>query len=268
MKKLIKNYFFLIVIFTSSCELQKEIDYEDVENYEPKIIVNGTIGLDNGVSIFIKKTTSPSNINENDILSEVSAFLHKSETDSIALKREGDYLFSLDSIPYVTPNQEYLLKISADNLDETHSDNQEVLPMPVIDSLEIIDSFPKRLKIYFNNEYEENQSYSLEILSFINGEIDTVGIKKGVYDIIDNIKQGTNIVERNINSFTESDSLRIELHLLSEDLVKYVNSVKNYEGSVGDPFYPQPFLVYSNINGGYGIFGADSYSSVVVEINQ
>ena len=268
MKQLNIHYIFIAVIFLSSCELQKEIDYENIENYVPKIIVNGTVGLEDGVNIIVKKTTSPSNVNENDILSEVAVFLYKSKTDSIALKREGDYLFSLDSIPYVTSNQQYLLKVRADNLDEIHSDNQEVLPMPVIDSLEIIDSFPKRLKVYFNNEYEENQAYSLEILSFINGKIDTFAMKEGVYDIIDNIKKGTNTVERNINSFSESDSLRIELHLLSKDLVQYVNSVKNYEGSVEDPFYPQPFLVYSNINGGYGIFGADSYSSVVLEINQ
>lgn len=256
------------MILICSCELQKEIGFEDIENYVPKIIVNGTIGLEDGVNIIIKKTTSPSNVNENDILSEVAVFLYKNETDSIKLKREGDYLFSLDSIPYLKPNQQYLLKVSADNLDKIYSNNQEVLPSPVIDSLKIINSYPKRLKIYFNNEYEEKRAYALKIKPFLNGAIDSLGYKKGVFEIIDNIKKGANVVEKNINSFSESDSLRIELHLLSKDLVQYANSVKNYEGSVGDPFYPQPFLVYSNINGGYGIFGADSYSSVVLEINQ
>jgi len=147
-------------------KLEKEIDYEDIENFVPKIIVHGTISLEGGVNIIVKKTTSPSKVDENDVLSELAVFLHKSETDSIELKRKSDYLFSLDSIPYLKPNQHYLLKVSADNLDEVYSNIQEVLPSPVIDSLKIIDSFPERLKVYFNNEYEEKRAYSLEITPF------------------------------------------------------------------------------------------------------
>jgi hypothetical protein len=39
----------------------------------------------------------------------------------------------------------------------------------------------------------------------------------------------------------------------------------NYDTSKEDPFFPQPYPVYTNMKGGYGIFATHSYDTMVAK---
>ena len=61
-----------------------------------------------------------------------------------------------------------------------------------------------------------------------------------------------------------SDSVCVLLYTFSADFQIFAQSVVDYESSNQSALYEQPNTVYSNINGGYGIFAAYSVDSLSV----
>ncbi|MBR3567004.1 MAG: DUF4249 family protein [Salinivirgaceae bacterium] len=60
------------------------------------------------------------------------------------------------------------------------------------------------------------------------------------------------------NTVTMPDTMEYHADFitLSPDLVRYLKSSEEYSISAEDEFFDNPYLPYSNIKGGYGIFGA------------
>ncbi len=68
----------------------------------------------------------------------------------------------------------------------------------------------------------------------------------------------------NIDYFTGSSDMEIKLTSISADLFQYYRTQRSYNDASGDPF-SEPVQVFSNIEGGLGIWGGQSSQSILIE---
>lgn len=249
--------------------MTKEVDYS-TENYIPKLITHGYISPQDGIEVILKTTTNPSSISEDDSASNPEVKIYNDKGEYIELDYTSKNLFTSDSLNFITNNRQYSIQAKADNFKSITSTKQLLLATPQIDSVSITETNKTRANIHFNNNYKDDVKFFINVYPYNNGTIDPIYIdseKFSPFSMLDNINVGSNTVEIS-TSFYEYDSLLVELYVLSPDLVKFLTSQDNYDYSKEDPFYPQPYPVYSNIIGGYGIFASYSYTSTIVNITR
>ena len=267
--KILRRLLFYVVLFINfvlleSCEFQRELDY--YKKYDvPLLVTHGYISPQYGVQVVVKKATSPSEVNANDAITNVHVLLHKNDTEYIQLEQVSCYLFESDSVAYIENDQTYYIRVVSDDFGEIYSSRQTVLPTPKIDSVRFAAKSREMINVYFKNNYTQEESFHLKVYNYINGEIEFFHeIEKfNPYSILKHIQKGANVVEYHLNSYDELDSIQIELHVISSDLAKFLTSQVNYETSKEDPFYPQPYPVFTNIKGGYGIFATHSFATAI-----
>lgn len=258
-----------LLLTLSSCEMTKEIDYS-TGNYTPKLVTHGYICPQDGIQVILKTTTNPSSISEDDSASNPEVKIYNDKGEYIELDYTTNNLFTSDSINFIKNDRQYSIQAKADNFTSITSTKQHILDTPIIDSVSITETNTTRAYIHFNNNYEDDVRFFLNVYPYNNGTIDPIYIdseKFNPFSMLDNINVGSNTVEIS-TSFYEYDKLLVELYVLSPDLVKFLTSQDNYDYSKEDPFYPQPYPVFSNITGGYGIFASYSYTSTIVNISQ
>ncbi len=266
--KLLKKIFYSLALLLSlgslgSCEFQREIDY--YEKYDVShLIIHGYVCPQYGVQVIVKKTTSPSDVFADDRIYNANVFLHKSKTEYIQLQHVNDYLFESDSIGFVEVNKSYYIRVESE-FGESFSSDETILHTPQIDSVKIVTEPRKMVNVYFTNNYSNGESFLIEKRDYIYGKIVEPfhPEKFNPYNMLINIQAGHNVVELPLYDYNKLDSVQIVLNVISFTLNKFLVSQKNYDISKGDPFYPQPYPVFSNISGGYGIFATHSFETVV-----
>lgn len=252
------------LVCLGSCEFKKETDY--YEKFDiPNLITHGYICPQYGVQVIVKKSTSPSDVNGDDRVFNASVFLHKSKTEFIKLRQVTDYLFESDSLSFIEVNKSYYIRIESNEFGESISSCETILTTPQIDSVKIVTEPKDVVNVYFNNNYSTGESFILETYNYRDGKIEATDVieKFNPYDMLKYVQVGHNAMEVSLTGYKQIDSVLIVLHVLSPDLSKFLISQQNYDLSNGDPFFPQPYPVFSNIKGGYGIFAAHSYHTVI-----
>jgi len=249
-----KNIFasVIIVVFFCSCEFEKEIDYRTVYDGD-KLIVQGFISPQDGVRVIVKKTLPPNQIDGDDKVTNVKASIYEDDSKIAELKRIDDFLFVSDFLP--VQGKKYSIRVQADGMKEVRSAAQLLMPATPVDSFKLV---PARnsIVVFFTNNHRANNGYYLKIRVNEDSESDSYEFFSP-FGTLSNIVQGFNAVENRIYS-SKYDWIQVELFVLSADLTIFLESQKKYDASKDDPFFDRPYPVYSNIAGGYGIFGAYS----------
>lgn len=259
-------FILLMLLIAQACELSKEIDYDTYYDGD-RIIVHGFISPQNGVQVLIKKSVAPNNVVADDKIQNAIVTLYEDKIAVEQLRKIDDYHYSteIDFTPDLSKS--YLIKINAENFDETSSNQQPVFAPVPIDSLKLIveeNTYYENLVVWFTNNNQFEDAFYLKVYYYLDGVIDSSMHKEvfNPYGLIKNLVIGRNSVEQQI--FDEYDSLRVELYALSPDLTTFLKSIQNYDSSKEDPFFEQTYPVFSNIENGYGIFASYSISSKTI----
>jgi len=277
----------LIILFFNTCETEGIIDY-DIFEYENKLVVQGFISNEQGVIVNVNKSLPPLTIYSDSIENKVKNVKVQLFTDNIP----SFYLNEIEEGIFVSPdtflakyNKGYKIEITADDF-TTVTSSVQYLPVP-----SEIDSVKYFKKDYFsylsfsfcdnqltkNNYYYEKYIYHSggdDVENYFNpaneyfklfdpGKVISDDLFNGSYHII---QDQIFVNYWNYNDTIMADSVKIFLYSLSDDIVKFLNSIDQWEYSDDDLWQEIPVMVYSNINGGYGLFASYSQKSAIIRI--
>jgi hypothetical protein len=261
-----------------ACEIEKEIDYE-IKQSSNKLIVRGVLHPE-GAWVYVEPLSGLMNDNESESLDSVIVWLINENYESVELTRVDSLFFKTPASFLPTVQMKYYLKVTAPEFPVLTSSEQLVQPECVIDTAYIYDRsgdkmgieftddvsasdfYAYKSDVYFNGDTYENMYYRSFLLP---GNVMNDDVFNGQhYIILDNI----NLKERvRFDSILYADSAHLILYHISEDLFKYFENLSYIFPGYSDPYLDYPATVYSNIRGGYGIFGSYNADTVFIRLD-
>ncbi len=269
MKRQILYIFLMSVLLFSSCELSKEIDYKTIYDGD-KLMLHGFISPQNGVELILKKSVAPNAVDADDKVPNASVSLLKDGVVVAKLEKRGDYHYEVQRGFEFSYESKYSIKVEADGFEDLYSSEQAIFEPIIIENLEIIrceNSSCSNLLVEFTYNSGLDAGIYLKYLRYKNGEEESSTSGQEIfnpYSLETDIVNGKNIIEHQLK-FAAFDSIKVELYTMSPDLKLFFESTQNYETAKEDPFFEQPYPIFSNMTNGYGIFGSYSVSSKVVK---
>jgi len=289
MRSFLRYSFYLIfLIIIQACT--KIIDI-DLPEHEEKIIVNSFFTDGRPVKVHLSKSIS---VLEDSIPLCENAFIQLLENNTVidTLNRSGDYYYS-DVIPEVA--KDYSLNISVPGMDSVIC--HDVIPEKVsiqsyklTDSLMVDEDGLPIMQIEFNFTDPPEINYyeiSIEIDRgglWIQKNTDPVLVSTGLLDyeprtliFSDNLFDGTTTsvkvnysIQVNTGSGPQYDYiLFVSFRSISESYYLYRQKQIVYQYSLYSDVFTgasEPVQLYSNINGGYGIFAGYSADNRTIEV--
>jgi hypothetical protein len=271
MKRIASYQFALIVsiiVLTSSCEYVGDLDF-DYKYPGDRLVVHALFSLDTFV-VSISKTISPLSPNNNSFVTNPNVSLYENDQFLFYLHERGNGLYSPPVGFATNSNFRYRIAVEAEGLDEVAS-NEQVIPQFIpIDSIKV--NVPSHsanpnilVNVWFNDPISTTNYYCITGKEYRNGGMISSSRLLNNRPLSDNTFNGMPHslslgVDRN------SDSLIVSLHTVTPDLYRFLKSIDDFDYTNQDPFIPRPTFVYSNINGGYGIFGAFNSCSWTVRL--
>jgi hypothetical protein len=295
------TYLFILLLsfFIISCE--KTYDLPD-ENFEPKIVVNCLINPDSTIRVNLTENYKlyefepASAIYTNDLnyicIDNATIELYENENfiQLIKLRQNGNYI--TETFKPKKGNY-YTLKIETPDYPQVTAttfipDNIGSIKINNQNSLQLTDDnyFDDTFNLTVNDEAEKNFYYfsmSIDYKSLgYNNDLDilvdnpamgyiTPNSNYSGYLIFDDLYFSESsynfdvVITTSYDTWGDSTYIMLNLANLSEDLYNYLNSFNKTIQSSN--YYSEPVKIYSNIEGGYGIFGGYCLSKDSVKIN-
>lgn len=266
-------YIAIILIGFSSCE--KYIDFDE-EIKQPKLVVNGIINPDSTFDIHISRSLSVIDGAELSVVENATVNIldeNGSLYESLVYDSNGHYLGT--SMPQ--HNQAYTIEVSAPDFDPVSASTNipDLINLNSVDTMGVEDVNGLRelkLTITFQDLPNEENYYMLEVYAadIINGQIFlnpmflrsddvTLGLGQDGYSdqvfFSDELFDGT---QKTLIIYVEDtrdydDYIEVRLTSVTQDLERYYRTLNAYNDTYGNPF-AQPVQVFSNVEGGFGIF--------------
>ncbi|MBI3135364.1 MAG: DUF4249 domain-containing protein [Bacteroidetes bacterium] len=276
-------FFLALSSLLFSCE--KEIPLEQ-EEIAPRIVVNGIFAA--GDTIAVNLSESRDVLYEGTLpnLTEATAKLYDGNDNFL-----GDFVHESNGV-YKVPGylpvagMTYRIKVSSSGLTDVSAETNTpaVISVTSVDTLRKSDRMSYEIK--FNDDpavtnyyaltltkmviyvddltgevyYYEDTYYSTSEIFTQNGSADVDGTKWGsIFLFSDASFNGSTCSFTAEQDIDDADSVVVAIGLrsVSEDYFKYSVSHSKYQETQGDPF-AQPVQVYTNVENGFGIFGAYS----------
>ncbi|MCB9189590.1 MAG: DUF4249 domain-containing protein [Flavobacteriales bacterium] len=271
MRKLI--YITLSILVLSSCE--KYIDF-DAEIKQPKLVVNGIINPDSTFDIHISRSLS---VIDNADLSIVENATVKILDENGAVFETLVYEYNGHYKGVLSPNidEDYSIEVSAPDFTMVTATTSipNLVDLSNADTLgvEDVNGYKElQLTITFEDLANESNYYMLEVFAadIVSGQIYlnpmdirsddiTLGLDENGYSaqvfFSDELFDGQ---EKTLVIYVEDtrdwdDYIEIRMTSITQDLERYARTLDAYDNNYGNPF-AQPVQVFSNIEGGFGIF--------------
>lgn len=266
-------YIAVILIGFSSCE--KYIDFDE-EIKQPKLVVNGIINPDSTFDIHISRSLSVIDGAELSVVENATVNIldgNGSLYESLVYDSNGHYLGT--SMPQ--HNQTYSIEVTAPDFDPVSASTNipDLIDLNTVDTMGVqdVNGFKElELTITFQDIPNEENYYMLEVYAadIINGQIFlnpmilrsddvTLGLGQDGYSdqvfFSDELFDGT---QKTLIIYVEDtryydDYIEIRLTSITQDLERYYRTLNAYNDTYGNPF-AQPVQVFSNVDGGFGIF--------------
>ncbi|WP_173072802.1 DUF4249 domain-containing protein [Tenuifilum thalassicum] len=265
-----KTNWVIIILFSgliASCEFSKDWDfYYNVDIN--KLVVHGFFSADTLV-VEINSLKHPLTKNSIEVKG-LEAKLYEDDVLIGQLEKINDSIFIRPTGFSPKRGKNYWLKINSDNFPEALTHKETLPAIPTIDSvfIDTLNEYQSKLLILvaFNDFKEVHNYYSITAKEFYNGE----ALNKDLFNQgnLSDISFDGEKYFWQIEAYKWSDSVEIYLHQLSPCFYNFLESITDLEDSFNDPFVPHPSPVISNVDNGYGFFGAFSTSKrKVVVIN-
>jgi Domain of unknown function (DUF4249) len=273
----------LFVLFTmllfASCEQEKLLE-NDIPYRGDKIVLQGFISQQEGVMALVQKTLPPSQPDGDATLPDAEVTLFEDGIDIGKLVRSSDGIFRTNPTFIVNPIAKYHLMVTSIGLTPALTPDVTAEPLVKFDSTSMIwdstisnfaiiyykikDGFPNKKNAYtFTLEYY-GQNGRLSPNWENNDIFDAFGL---ISDVELGVTGKSDLLRLNSMYQTGTGEVpiynyKIKLHSFSTEVSNFLESIYKDEGVRQLPWY-EPLPVYSNIIGGYGIWGA--YSVDIVE---
>lgn len=271
MKKLI--YIFLALWVFTSCE--KYIDF-DAEIKQPKLVVNGIINPDSTFDIHISRSLSVIDNSDLSIVENATVKIldqNGNVFETLVYEYNGRYKGTLSP----NMNEDYSIEVTAPDFDMVTATTSipNLVDLSQVDTLGVEDVngyLELELTITFEDIPNESNFYMLEVYAadvvsgqvylypmYIRSDDITLGLDEGGYSeqvfFSDELFDGQ---EKTLVIYVEDtrgwdDHIEIRMKSITEDLERYARTLNAYQNNYGNPF-AQPVQVFSNIEGGFGIF--------------
>jgi hypothetical protein len=249
----------LILIIFFSCDLSKEIDFDN-QYFKSQIVIHGSISWENGVHAIVKKTLPPYNHDSTDNLTNPRVWLCHNNDELFELNRINEKEFSLGPDIKLNPEWGYSLKVEANAFETAISEPQFKVRRLEIDSLYLTfnkQGEPSMLRYSVKKETEGLDYYVFGILKIKNGVRDPYSFGIEIHSM--NVKSNEGLKNHYISDeydigYSSFDSLEVSLYSVSKSLYDFGRSYDDYETSYGDHYYENVYPVVSNIKGGVGMF--------------
>lgn len=247
----------LLLLF--SCELKKEVS--DISPYYQgdKLVVHGYLSENDGLVLTVRKSLPPNTPNASDVVDDARAILYLNNNEIYELVR-------IDSMHYVLPQgvvlsseKTYRLVVESGMYGMVCSDIQKIPAANASSSIKVDKTRPSFVFISAFDTMPDIAGYYVKIKEYPGSDEYVFSEDEffSSYSLIEKDNSGMVKKEMYLDSdFTELDSMEVCLYSLSEQTVCFLQSFKDYETTEGDVFYEFVAPVYSNIEGGYGFFGA------------
>lgn len=259
-----------VLLFTS-CE--KYIDF-DTEVTEPKLVVNGVINPDSTFDIHISRSLSVIDNADLTIVEDATVTIldqNGAIYEILAYEYDGHYKGVLSPVH----DEAYSIEVSAPEYETVTASTAipSLVDLSNVDTLgvEDVNGYEElELTITFQDIPNESNYYMLEVYSadIVGGQIylnpmyirsDDVAL--GLEDYTDQVVFSDELFdgdERTVVIYVEDtrawdDFIEVRMTSITQELERYVRSHTAYERNFGNPF-SQPVQVFSNIEGGFGIF--------------
>jgi len=281
-----------ILVFTS-CEKEISIDQKE---FSPKIVLNSIINSEND-TIIVELSESRDMLYDKFDFPPIKDATIKLYDNNIFAGTLTELFDGYYILPYsVIPNHTYRLEVSNTNLDNVTASTTVPTPAVINDFTVTLNSNLKaNINVVFQDPAGESNFYGIEI-SRLDSTLDTTGYYGG-YSISDYACSNSTAIEypaangidgaNCTNLFLFSDKLFagstftfncynentfwntppeelglftkiwVNLKTINEDYYQYQLSTNLALENYGNPF-AEPVRIYSNVEGGFGIFG--SYS--------
>lgn len=266
-------YISILFLLFTSCE--KYIDF-DAEITQPKLVINGIINPDSTFNVHVSKSLS---VIDNADLSVVETATVEILDENGAVYETLVYDFNGFYKGVLTPqlNESYSIEVTAPDYDlATASTNIPALvDLSSVDTLgvEDVNGYKElELTITFQDLPNERNYYILEVYStdLVSGQVYqypmtlrsddvTLGLDKDGYsdavyfsdELFDGETKELIIYVEDTRSY--DDYIEVRMTSITEDLERYARTNQAYQNGQGNAF-AQPVQVFTNVEGGFGIF--------------
>ena len=280
--------FACITILATACDLEKEIDID--MNYDESIFIGGQISRKYGASVYVMRTLPPYSDNDagSSVIEDAKVYLTSGGEKIAEMKPTSDYKNTLYHIEIDTLSyNSYGVLVESESLGRAYS-TEQILPTEAVPDSIVFSKgregweFFALTKFYFTNDSTQAGYYCNAYIiddayrhNEANNPVDNNLFAVLFFGDTEMEYQKKRLekdchIECDFNPKTSIPPYTIEYHAdfitLSPDLAKYLKSQNEYSISKEDEFFENPYIPYSNIKGGYGIFGAFTVHQTCGEI--
>lgn len=266
--------FIVAALMVTTCDLEKEIDIN--MSYDEAIFIGGHISRQYGATVHVSRTLPPYRGGEADFfISDAKVYLTSGGEKIAEMLPTKDYKntffhIEIDTFSY----NSYGVLVESESLGIAYSAEQTLPVEAAPDSIVFTKGRRKNFinaQFYFTNDnaqagyychtYVIDESYRImEANGFLDNRLNAVyfyGSTETEYQK-KRWEKNCHIDDDFPNSEIPPYTIeyRADFITLSPDLAKYLKSAEEYRLSKDDEFFDSPYVPYSNITGGYGIFGA------------
>ncbi|HOK50964.1 MAG: DUF4249 domain-containing protein [Bacteroidales bacterium] len=277
----------IVEICISACEIDTEISYELRNDFSPRLFVEGYVSNIDGVKVFVKQSLPPI---------RTDSIIPQPEGVKIKFFQNNNFLFMLNKSDedgiYVSPENfkaiqgvAYHIEVEARNLPMVKSSAVFLPDLPMVDTVFLTGIvYPSYLEAQFCDNKTQTNYYSLwyyvyasdkkeeEYLNTSSNfypQLGTIFDDGTINGVCTTIQKQVNIrYLTKDNKITYADSIRIVFYSISEDFYKYLKSISYWDFSHNDMWQKYPATVYSNIDGGYGLFSTFSGKQFHIPISK
>jgi hypothetical protein len=294
-------YLLFIVAILSSCNIQTPIDI-DTSGHENKMVIYGFFCEDDSIGVYLYRVTAIEDTGYATVNNAVVSLYMNNQLVNILATNDSGYYYS-----NVFPTYGNIYTITADHETFGHVEATNYLPSPVkIDSVSFIknggtstwgDNF-SQITVAFTDPAGENNYYEILPYSTRNGysfdnEIfftysmnDPVLMNSGCIDnapyfayfsdqIIDGQTYQMNIhIMDNLAMGKNGYHLYIKFMPVAYDMYQYHRKMVEHINNQGGNAYDflmigggNPVSMYTNVEGGYGVFAGYCKSIIEIEVN-
>lgn len=285
--KIIFPFFFIVFSF-NRCELYSDVLHKP--EYKPSLAVHAFLSPELGIKAEVNYTVPQDSVGEQPVpeLPALRVFLLQNGNVEYQLEEYGDGSYGLDpSDLEVAYNTDYRIRVEDHTGTVLLESGTDQLPLsPAIEAARYFQdttTFPESnfLEISLDNSkpdynvFDIRRHYSIDsgrtfrpardpqygIFSY-NSLIDAREHDKGA-DIDQTIKTATFLRPEPGESGIFINVLKVEVSHLSPELTRFFKDLEGAQEIYGEPFATKR-PVYSNISGGYGIFGIYNQTDTVL----
>ncbi|CAG5077753.1 DUF4249 domain-containing protein [Parvicella tangerina] len=270
-----KNFVYILLISLSFISCEKYIDF-DAEVKQPKLVINGIINPDSTFDIHISRSLSVIDNAELSIVEDATVNIldeNGGVYETLSYYYDGHYL----GVQKPMNNQRYSIEVATPGFEDVSSSTAipNLVSLSDVDTLgvEDVDGFKElELTITFQDIANEENFYMLEVFAadLVSGQVYlnpmsmrsddvTLGLDENGYDtqvfFSDELFDGETktLVVYVEDTRDYDDYIEIRMTSITQELERYARTQNAYENNYGNPF-AQPVQVYSNVEGGFGIF--------------